>query len=147
MVSGIEGRFSFSVGQFHSETDGFRENNDSKQNIYNAFTQVELSEKTSVQAEFRSKDFDRGDLLLRFDPENFSSDLRQKDRVHSLRFGFHHAFAPHSDLIANVNIQRADLDTLLGATQLDTDEDGQFDVFGVDKNKDRKLDSYQRLQP
>ena len=125
VVAGVAGRFSFSVGQFHSETEGFRENNDLRQDIYSAFLQVQLSEKTGVQAELRSKDFERGDLLLRFDPENFAFNLRQRDRVNSLRLGLHHAFAPNSDVIANVQIQRADLDTLLvEELEFEVDEDG-----------------------
>ena len=62
VVSGVQGNVSFSAGQFHYETDGFRKNNDQKQDIYNVFAQVSLSPKTSVQAEFRSRDFDHGDL-------------------------------------------------------------------------------------
>ena len=69
--SGVVGGMSYSVGQFHYETDGFRENNDLKQDIYNVFGQVELSYKTSVQAEFRYTDTKEGDLVLRFDAGRF----------------------------------------------------------------------------
>jgi hypothetical protein len=62
VFSGVQGKASFSVGQFHYETDGFRENNDQRQNIYDAFVQYSLSYETSVQAEFRTRDFDHGDL-------------------------------------------------------------------------------------
>ena len=123
-VAGVAGRYSLSVGQFHFETDGFRENNDQDQDIYNLFAQVRLSHDTSVQAEVRSKDFERGDLQLRFDSDDFSSTLRQEDRVDSLRFGLHHVFSPKSDLIANVSIQRADFDTRFPAiSELNIDED------------------------
>jgi hypothetical protein len=52
--SGLWNRFSYSLGQFHYETDGFRENNDQTQDIYNVFMQASLSHKTSVQAESAS---------------------------------------------------------------------------------------------
>jgi len=109
--SGVQGRFSYSVGQFHYETAGFRENNDQDQDIYNAFVQMRLSYQTSVQAEFRSRDFERGDLNLRFDPNNFSPTLRQEDQPDSVRLGFHHAFTPNSDILASAIYQSADFGT------------------------------------
>ena len=73
---------AISVGQFHYETDGFRPNNDLKEDIYNVFAQfLSLSNNTSVQAEFRSEDVKNGDLPLRFDPENFNPDLRQDEKT------------------------------------------------------------------
>jgi tetratricopeptide (TPR) repeat protein len=105
VFSGVQGRASFSVGQFHYETDGFRENNDQRQDIYNAFVQYSLSYKTSVQAEFRARDFDHGDLSLFFDPmpsfEDLQKKLREEDEVRSTRFGVHHILTPHSDIIGS----------------------------------------------
>ncbi|MCZ6484308.1 MAG: TonB-dependent receptor, partial [Acidobacteria bacterium] len=125
VVAGIANRFSFSAGQYHFITDGFRENNDLKENIYNAFFQARLTTRTSVQAELRAKDSKRGDLFLRFDPDNFDFDLRNTDKVNSLRFGFHHVFTPNSDIIANVQFQRADFDVRIPeAFDLRVDEDG-----------------------
>jgi len=106
--SGIIGRFSYSVGQFHHQTDGFRENNDQDQNIYNVFLQASLSSKTGIQGEIRSRDIRHGDLDLRFDPDNFSPSLRQKEELNSFRFGFHHVFTPHSEVIASVIHSRWD---------------------------------------
>ena len=96
--SGVWGRYSYSIGQFHYETDGFRENNDQDQDIYNAFVQVALSYKTSVQAEYQHKDVERGDLPLRFTDE-FVPTLRKPERLRSARLGFHHAFDPQSHFI------------------------------------------------
>lgn len=106
--SGVQGGVSYSVGQFHYETEGFRENNDQEIDIYNAFVQVALSNKTSVQAEFRSTDTESGDLELNFNPENFSPTLRRTNEFESLRGGLHHAFSPHSDIIASIIYQDAD---------------------------------------
>ena len=40
VLAGIQGPVSYSVGQFHYDTHGFRINNDIKEDIYNAFLQV-----------------------------------------------------------------------------------------------------------
>lgn len=124
VFSGVQGKASFSVGQFHYETDGFRENNDQRQDIYNAFVQYSLSHKTSIQAEFRARDFKRGDLLLLFDPEDFLRDLREKDQTRSTRFGFHHAFNPRSDLIGSVIYLHADFDQVVSDLTLEIEENG-----------------------
>jgi hypothetical protein len=109
--TGLWGRLSYSVGQFHHETEGFRENNDLEEDIYNVFAQVSLSNKTSIQGEFRYTDTQKGDLPLRFDPDDFLPTLRQGERTRSIRLGFHHAFPLHSDLIASVIYKDADFDT------------------------------------
>ncbi len=117
--SGLWGRFSYSIGQFHYESDGFRENNDQDQDIYNAFAQVALSHKTSVQAEYRYTDIDAGDLLLRFEPTELSNNFRGKSKNKTFRLGFHHEFTPGSDVIASVIYQDGDLDIY---ESLDPDE-------------------------
>lgn len=113
VLSGVWENVSYSLGQFHHETNGFRKNNDQNQDIYNVFVQASLSPQTSVQAEFRHKDFDRGDLPLRFDRNNFFPDLRQDDLTRSIRLGLHHAFAPDSHLIASVIYRNLDADSHL----------------------------------
>jgi tetratricopeptide (TPR) repeat protein len=112
VFAGILGKMSFSVGQFHFHTNGSRANNDQDQNIYNAFFQATVSPRTSLQAEYRTRDFRRGDLLLRFDTENFFLTKRQVDDVESLRFGVRQELSRNSDVIANVSFQRADIQTL-----------------------------------
>jgi tetratricopeptide (TPR) repeat protein len=101
-VSGVWNRLSFSVGQFHFKTRGFRENNDQEHDIADFFGQVALSSATSVQAEVRLTNVDKGDLELRFDPENFNPGLRQEQDANSVRLGIHHALTPRSDLIGSV---------------------------------------------
>jgi len=110
VFSGVYDKVSFSAGQFHYETDGFRENNDQEQDIYNVFAQASLSSKTSVQAEYRSRDIEKGDLSLLFDPDNFFKYLREKENTEFIRFGMHHAFGAKSDLIASYSYLKSDLD-------------------------------------
>ena len=101
-VAGVWNRLSFSVGQFHFKTRGFRENNDQEHDIGDFFGQFALSSTTSVQAEVRLTQVNKGDLELRFDPENFNPDLRQEQDANSVRLGVHHSFSPRSDLIGSV---------------------------------------------
>jgi tetratricopeptide (TPR) repeat protein len=100
--AGVWGRVSYSLGQFHRETDGFRDNNDLRQDLYNAFVQVALSHKTSVQAEFRYADIAEGDRGLSFFPAAFIPTLRQQRQTQTARLGLHHALTPGSDIIASV---------------------------------------------
>lgn len=100
--SGLWNRFSYSLGQFHFQTDGFRENDDQTQNIYNVFAQASLSHKTSVLAEYRAFDIDQGDLELDFLVDDFFKNLRQTEKYKGGRVGVHHAFSPGSDFIGTV---------------------------------------------
>ena len=53
LLSGIHDNTSYSFGQFNFGTDGFRANNYFKQNVYNAFIQHNLTDKLSLQFEYR----------------------------------------------------------------------------------------------
>ncbi len=125
VISGVWDSVSFSLGQFHYETDGFRQNNDQNQNIYNAFAQVSLSPQTSIQTEYRKKDKENGDLPLRFDPELYFSSLIEKEYTESMRLGYHHAFAPHSHFISSVIYQ-------------EKEDEKAFPDFGVDISKEEE---------
>ena len=70
VVSGIYQKTSFSVGGFHFTTDGFRENADQRDEIANVFVQQEVSPNTSIQAEYRYRDVEHGDVQQRFFPED-----------------------------------------------------------------------------
>lgn len=100
VASAVQGKVSLSAGQFHYETEGWRKNNDQKQDIYNLFAQIALSADTSVQAEFREKNIEQGDLSLNFF-RDFIPTLRTTNEATSLRLGFHHAFSPGSDMIGS----------------------------------------------
>ncbi len=128
IVSGIYKKLSLSAGYTHFETDGFRANNDQNDDIANVFAQVELTYKTSIQAEYRYRDTQKGDLPLRFDPNNFFSTERNSTETESIRLGLHQTFTPRSHLLVSFIIQNTDyryLDTDPFFTlDLATDEDG-----------------------
>jgi len=88
--SGVYNNFSYSLGQFHYESDGFRENNDQTQDIYNIFAQSALNHMNSIQFEYRKSEIDKGDLPLRFDPTDFSASSREQNETEILRIGLHH---------------------------------------------------------
>ncbi|NWG03182.1 MAG: TonB-dependent receptor [Syntrophaceae bacterium] len=107
--SGIYDNASFSIGQYYFKTNGFREGNDLKDKIFNAFVQYNLFPDTSIQGEFRYRDTITGDPTLRFDPRDFAPNLQDTDEKSSIRIGFHHAFSPDSHLIGNFMYQQEDL--------------------------------------
>ena len=110
VVAGVYRNLSFSAGYTHFETKGFRVNNDQKDDIANAFVQAELTSQTSVQAEYRHRENERGDLQPYFFPEDVLAVLRQHDRWDDYRVGARHAFSPSSILLSSVMHRRAYLD-------------------------------------
>jgi len=128
VVSGIYNKLSLSAGYTHFETDGWRDNADQDDDIANVFAQYELSYKTSVQAEYRYRDIDRGDVVQTFFEDDFLPNLRKEDETNTVRLGFNHAFSPGSVLIGNFqysDAERSDRDSDPFFTRLDveTDED------------------------
>jgi len=110
IITGLHGPVSFSVGQFHHETDGYRTNADITQTIYNAFTQVAISPKVNVQGEFRYNETKSGDLGLRFDPSNFSPTLSRTQETVTYRLGIHYSPTPRSDVLVSGLYQDYDED-------------------------------------
>jgi tetratricopeptide (TPR) repeat protein len=108
VVSGIFKKVSLSAGYSHFETDGFRENNDQEDEFVNVFGQVELTPNTSVQAEYRYRNSDRGFLQLRFEADDFLTDYREEQQSDLVRIGLRHAFSPGSQLIGNFTYQEKD---------------------------------------
>ena len=127
--SGLLNDFSYSLGQFHYQTDGFRTNNDLKENILDAFVQASLTPSASVQAEVRRQKTNHGDLELSFNPANPDESFRRKARESTARLGFHFAPAVHSDIIASVIFQ-------------DAKEDQSFDFFGFPFDWRLETDGY-----
>jgi tetratricopeptide (TPR) repeat protein len=124
VVSALWDRISVSLGQLHYETDGFRANNDLRQDIYTFFGQVSLPTRTSLLLEARSSDRRNGDLQLRFDPDNFIDTQRQRERVDSIRLGLRQELTPASDLVFTLGYQTVDFDNNVTPDfALFTDED------------------------
>jgi tetratricopeptide (TPR) repeat protein len=101
VISGIYNKTSFSLGGFHLTTDGFRRNADQQDDIANAFVQFELSPQTSIQAEYRYRNTEHGDLQTRFFSEDFFPGLRDTQEKHTYRLGGRHTFSPGSILLGS----------------------------------------------
>ena len=128
VVTGIYNKLSLSAGYTHFETDGWRDNADQDDDIANVLAQYQLSYKTSVQAEYRYRDIDRGDVRQTFFKDDFLPNLRKDDETNTMRVGVHHKFSPGSDLIGN--FQYADAD------RSDRDSDPFLTRFDVEADED-----------
>ncbi|MGH9892362.1 MAG: TonB-dependent receptor domain-containing protein, partial [bacterium] len=110
VVSGIYQKTSFSVGGFHFTTDGFRENADQRDEIANVFVQREISPTTSIQAEYRYRNVEHGDVQQRFFQEDIFPGLRDELESTTVRLGGRHAFSPDSTLLGSLIYKDAETD-------------------------------------
>ncbi len=108
VVAGIYKNLSFSVGYTQFSTNGWRPNAGQEDQIANAFLQVELTPQTSIQAEYRYRNTNKGDLQLNFFDEDFRRNFRQDSETHLARFGLRHAFSPNSILLGSFVYQHRD---------------------------------------
>ena len=103
--SGIWNNFSYSLGQFHYETQGFRENNGIDVNIYNTFVQGRIMPKLSVQAELRHREIEYGDVSALFNPtENQKAAMKNITREaesDNYRVGVNFKATSNSNLITS----------------------------------------------
>lgn len=102
VLSGVHDRWSFSLGQFHSNTDGFRQNNDVENDVYNAFAQVAVTPRLNLQAEYRRRETEQGDIILNFDPNDFSTRNRRTLSHDAGRVGARYALSPRSDVLVSL---------------------------------------------
>ena len=104
-LSGLHDNVSFSLGQFHYATDGFRANNFLKKDLYNAFIQAQVTDDLNLQAEYRHEEKDNGDLLLNFHIDNFSKDFQEKTTVNSYRIGGNFKINSKNNLLGSLIYQ------------------------------------------
>lgn len=107
VVSALHGPLAFSVGQYHYDSDGFRDNADQQQDVYNGFAQWQLTPGTSLQFEARQFEWERGDLgikLIGQASDNWRSTL-EKD---TLRLGMKHQFNPENAILVSAIEQTVD---------------------------------------
>jgi tetratricopeptide (TPR) repeat protein len=108
VVAGLYQNLSVSVGYTHFTTDGWRTNADQEDDIANAFVQYALTPQTSLQAEYRFRKSEFGDILLRFHPEDFFPGQRNTEESRTVRLGARHAFSPNSILLVSASYQNKD---------------------------------------
>jgi tetratricopeptide (TPR) repeat protein len=105
VAAGLSGKAAFSVGYSGFKTNGFRANDDQRDNLVDAFVQYDFTPQTSVQAEYRYRKNEMGDVTLRFFEDSFSPGERNNTETNTARVGFRHAFAPESIFLASVIYQ------------------------------------------
>jgi ferric-dicitrate binding protein FerR (iron transport regulator) len=105
IVSGLQDKISFSLGQFHYYTDGWRENSDLRQDIHSAFMQASLSPNTSIQFEYWNQESESGDIDMKFDHRISESMERELERQFG-RLGVHHQLTSDSHLVISAIYQK-----------------------------------------
>lgn len=112
VVSGLNGPFSYSLGQFHYQTDGFRPNSDFQHDLYDLFVQAEVTPELNLQAEYRRRESNEGDLHLNFDGSFSPQDRMNTTTQETTRVGVRYSPSPKTSVIASLIY--ADRDDLAG---------------------------------
>jgi tetratricopeptide (TPR) repeat protein len=143
VVSAVYDRFSVSGGYAYGETDGFRSNNDRKDQVGNVFMQAELTAATSIQAEYRYNDRKWGAQEIRF-LDDHSRSLRQEEKLHTGRVGLRHSFSPSSTVLASYTYRSRDfsLYRILDSFAPDFFPDSDFDQ---ERDEDAHIGEFQYL--
>ncbi len=115
VLSGIYNNFSYSLGQFHYASDGFRDNNELRHNIYNVYAQMQITDSLNLQFEYRKRNTEEGDLRLRFDSKNFSKIFDREIDQEIFRAGANLTISPNSQFIFSfLYIDRNEITTQFG---------------------------------
>ncbi|MES9946294.1 MAG: FecR domain-containing protein [Candidatus Thiodiazotropha sp.] len=132
ILAGLHDRFAFSIGQYHTEADGFRPNADYEQDIYNLFGQYALSDATSIQVELNQDEVIKGDVAQRLLPDLLNDEsLRAEIDVTNYRIGLSHAFSSNTQIL--FSSKKTDIEgAVLTSSPTET----------VSRNSDAKLNIY-----
>jgi Flp pilus assembly protein TadD len=132
VLSGVQDRFSWSVGGFRFDTQGFRVNNAIHHTIGDAFVQFALSPRLNLQAELSHRATEHGDISLTAVPGRYSELYRRTLDQTSERLGIHWAGSSNTDTLVSLIHTRADERQRFdadGLTSLNSRDQGtQFEV-------------------
>jgi tetratricopeptide (TPR) repeat protein len=132
VLSGVQDRFSWSVGGFHFDTQGFRDNNAIRHTIGDAFVQFALSPRLNLQAELSHRATQHGDISLDMVPGRYSGIYRRTLDQSSERLGVHWAGSSNADTLVSLIHTRADERQRFDADGLASlnsrDQGSQFEV-------------------
>jgi len=101
VFSGVNDKVAYSFGGYQFSTDGFRPGAFQDSTIANAFIQMAVSPKTSIQAEYRYQDISYGDLQQRFFANDYIPSLVQTELNRFVRVGARHDLSTQSTLLAS----------------------------------------------
>lgn len=103
LVSYLHNRFSVNLGQFHYESDGFRDIDRIKKDTLTAFAQFNVSPDTMLQIELSEDDQENGYLNQHFFPDDFAiPDFTGDAERSDFRLGIRHQISVNSLIIGNV---------------------------------------------
>ena len=130
-------RVALGMSYLRFHTDGWRPNNDLDRIERDVVFQAKLTPGTSLHLEYLSTEQRAGDQISRFDPENFSSRIRDRVNVNDFRVGLRQVLDPASDIL------------FVGTHQNRTSITDIFDGFSLNlQNKADKFEvQYARQQP
>ncbi len=121
--------FSLSLGQFHFETDGFRENNDQEHDIFNVLAQGQIVPQLNIQMEYRRRVTDTGDLNNNFDPSDFNKNTRRHIESNTVRFGGRLSPTPNMDVILSLIYAKQKDSTNASTTMPTFFTRGEFETY------------------
>jgi tetratricopeptide (TPR) repeat protein len=107
VAAGIQNNMALSAGAFYFSSDGFRPNASQRDTVANIFYQWELSPQASIQAEYRYRHEEHGDLQLRFFPDEFFPGQRTPQETNVFRLGGRYNFSPSNTLLASATYSHA----------------------------------------
>ncbi len=100
--SGLWNKWSYSIGQFHYETDGYRENNKIKQDLYNAFIQGQVTKNLNTQLEYRYRDLEHGDLSQNWNLDVVNEKFRRFLQSEMMRLGLRYSISSADDFLLSL---------------------------------------------
>ena len=122
--SGIWNQFSYSLGQLHYETDGFKPNNDLNLDLYNLFAQGNVSQGLMLQGEFRHRDVEHGDITSVFARRGQVRRFRTEAQSDIYRAGMHIKPTDNSSLIGSIIYKDTNVEEGVGSDESVTTGDG-----------------------
>ncbi len=99
VVTALYDRFSFSAGGYHYNSDGWRDNNALTEHILDGFAQAAITPELNLQAEFRRRESEEGDLAFNFDPDNFLLNKTVEREQDTIRVGLRYSPTPRSNFL------------------------------------------------
>lgn len=140
-LSGLLDKFSYSLGQYHYQTDGFtrsygstqkeRENTEQHHDIYDAFLQWAINDRFSTQFEFVHRETKQGNLVQKLNASNTTFPDQNFLREQIYRAGFNLSIFTDDHLLGSY----VHNDSFTYTDQLATKNPGKYtndDKFSID---------------
>lgn len=105
----LAGPLALSLGQYHYESAGWRDDADQQQDAYSGFVQWQVAPSTRLQLEARRFDWDKGDLTPRWNDKQ-TRYLHDNQERETRRVSLIHDFNPRHGLALSWSRQQLDND-------------------------------------